>query len=176
MLSGRGGGSLTPEGRQQAEQLADRLAGRGIAAIHASPQLRTRETAEAVGRRLGVPVEVVPALDEIDFGAWTGRTFVNLAGDPAWDAWNNRRSVARIPGGETMAEAVARAVGHMRQAASGAPLLCVTHCDIIRGVVAEGLGLSFDNMLRFDVDPASVSTVLIERRGERVLRLNEGHE
>jgi broad specificity phosphatase PhoE len=49
----------------------------------------------------------------------------------------------------------------------------VTHCDIIRGVIAHYLGLSLDNILRFDVEPASISTIEINRWGGRVRSINE---
>src|SRR5260221_10448635 len=39
---------LTPEGRRQAQALADFLAPRPLAAIYSSPMLRARRTAEAV--------------------------------------------------------------------------------------------------------------------------------
>src|ERR1700716_1700771 len=39
---------LTPEGRRQAQALADFLAPRKLAAIHSSPMLRARRTAETI--------------------------------------------------------------------------------------------------------------------------------
>jgi broad specificity phosphatase PhoE len=174
-LTGRGGGGLTEEGRAQAERLAARLGDRGIRAIHASPQTRTRETAAVVAERIGVAVEVAPALDEVDFGEWTGRSFAELDGDPAWTHWNSARGSARVPGGESMGEAVDRAQAHVDAVVSDAgPVLCVTHCDIVRGLVARWLGLDLDNLLRFDVDPGSLTAVAIEHGGGRVMTLNEG--
>ncbi|PTQ07891.1 histidine phosphatase family protein [Sphingomonas oleivorans] len=176
VLTGRlGAAPLTGQGRAQARLLADALAGRGISAIHASPRQRTQETAAIIAERLGLAVETVPALDEIDFGAWSGRSFAVLEGDPAWHRWNEARSIALPPGGESMAAAVERAAAHMEQlgAAGRTGVLCVTHCDIIRGLIAYYLGLGLDNMLRFDIDPASVSRLVVGDRGGRILTLNE---
>jgi broad specificity phosphatase PhoE len=44
--------------------------------------------------------------------------------------------------------------------------------DIIRGVIAHYLGLDLDHMLRFDIDPGSISTLLLDGQGARVTRIN----
>nr|WP_315380237.1 histidine phosphatase family protein [uncultured Sphingomonas sp.] len=181
VLSGRSARSpLSAAGHSQAQWLAAHF-GREepIAAIHTSPRERTRATAEIIGGRIGVRAQVVEALDEVDFGAWTGRSFDELERDPAWREWNRQRSAVRPPDGEKMAEATARAVGHLDalvQRGWNGTLLCVSHCDIIRGVIAHYLGLGLDRLLAFDVDPGSVSTLLIGNWGARLLKLNGGQE
>lgn len=181
ILSGRSARSpLSAAGRAQAQWLAAHFARQGpIAAIHCSPRERARATAEIIGVRIGVPAQVIDALDEVDFGTWTGRSFDDLEHDPDWRAWNRRRSEVRPPNGERMAEATARAVGHLDalvQRGGGGTLLCVSHCDIIRGIVAHYLGLGLDRLLAFDVDPGSVSTLLLGHWGARLLKLNGGQE
>jgi len=181
VLSGRSARSpLSAKGRAQAQWLAAHFAlGEPIAAIHSSPRERAQATAEIIGRRIGTPVQVVDALDEIEFGAWTGRSFAELEREPEWHAWNRERSVTRPPNGENMDEATARAVGHLDGLVArswNGTLLCVSHCDIIRGIVAHYLGLATDRLLAFDVDPGSVSTLLLGNWGSRLLKLNGGQE
>lgn len=175
VLSGRAGAApLTAAGRAQAARLARWAMRHGVSIIHASPRTRTAETAALVAEAVGVEVQHNDALDEIDFGAWNGRAFADLDGDPLWDDWNRRRSVAPTPGGETMALAVARATAHVEALGQGGTAsLCITHCDIIRGVIAYYLGLSLDHLLRFDIDPGSVSTIAFGRDGARITRINE---
>ncbi len=171
-LTGHGPeGGLTPRGREEAAAAAETLATRGVAMLYASPRRRTQETAAVIGARCGLAVTTAEALDEIDFGDWTGRRFEDLAGDPAWDRWNNARASAAPPGGETMAAAVARAVAFVEGIATG-PVACVSHCDVIRGVVAHYLGLSLDNLLRFEVAPASVTTLDLWPGGATVVEVN----
>jgi ribonuclease H / adenosylcobalamin/alpha-ribazole phosphatase len=177
LLSGRSGASpLSNKGRVQAAGLAD-WPGMGLLnAIHASPRARAVETASIIAAARGVDIVIVADLDEVDFGEWNGLAFAELESDPRWHEWNVCRSTSRAPGGETMGAAVERAVHHMERFAAehpGATLLCVTHCDIIRGVVAHYLGLSLDNLLRFEVDPGSITTMVIDPNGGRVTRLNE---
>lgn len=177
VLSGRKEGiPLTERGGKQARSLAEMLATTPIAAVHTSPVQRARETAAEIARRSQNTMEVVELLDEIDFGEWTGRRFAELDGDPAWAEWNERRSQAAPPDGESMAAAQSRALEHLRDTArrfAGGTVAMVTHCDIIRGVIAAILGLSLDNILRFAVDPASVSRVAAGEWGESLLSLNE---
>lgn len=172
-LTGRGPeGGLTPGGRAEAQGAAEVLARRGVTALHASPRRRTQETAALIAERCGATVHSTQALDEIDFGAWTGRRFDALAGDPEWDRWNTARASAVPPGGETMAAAVARAVDFLETLESEGPVACVSHCDVIRGVVAHHLGLSLDNLLRFEVAPASITTLDLWPGGGSVVEVN----
>ncbi len=167
--------ALNAAGRNETVALTQRLARRGVTAIATSPRRRTVETAAILGQGLGVTPVTAGALDEIDFGAWSGARFSDLDGDPAWRHWNAVRGTAPTPGGETMAAAVARAMAHLeglvRQ--GGGPVLCVSHCDVIRGVIAHALGLSLDNILRFEIAPASVSWVQVHGQGlAHVLTIN----
>jgi broad specificity phosphatase PhoE len=189
-LSGRMDGvPLSEAGRAQAAALARGLAARltdePIDRIVCSPLERTRETAAAIAAACHLPApEPVPALVEIDMGDWTGAAFEDLHG-PAWDAWNAQRGTARIPGGETMAEAQARIVAWLTQTAAaqggddddgdrdGACIALVSHSDMIRGAVAFALDLPLDHLLRFDIGPASVSGIVVGDWGARLLSLNE---
>ena len=177
VLTGRRPGvPLSDEGRAHAARVAEDIAARdSVAAIYASPRERTQETATIIADRLGLRVGTAAALDEVDFGDWTGRSFAELDGDAGWQHWNAARSLARAPNGEAMGEAVARAVAYLEAIAASAPVgpvMCVTHCDIIRGVIAHYLGLDLDRLLRFDVDPGSVSTLVVGDWGGKVTMMN----
>lgn len=157
--------------------LARRLESVALHTVQASPVQRARETAEAIAAtRPGIVVQIAEALDELDFGDWSGRAFAELEADPQWHTWNERRSAAVTPAGESMAQAQARAWQHIEQTADANPdriVAMVTHCDIIRAVVAHALGLSLDAIHRFDVDPASVSRLVVGEWGAKLLSLNE---
>ena len=168
--------SLSKEGLEQAEIVADLLGVEQLAAVYSSPRERAWYTAREVADAHELKVEVSDALDEVDFGDWTGMSFDALEGDPLWQQWNETRSQARPPAGESMTEAVARAVAAIEAFAAahdGASIAAVSHCDVIRGVIAHYLGLSLDNILRFDVDPASVSRLTVGSWGARVMTVNE---
>ena len=85
VLAGRTPGvGLTERGRAEIAAACERLAGEHIAALYASPLQRTRESAEIVSERLGLPIEFRDDLIELDFGEWTGTTFDAIRDDPRW--------------------------------------------------------------------------------------------
>ncbi len=172
VLSGRSEIGLSALGRDEAHALARRLHSTGIEAIYASPRARTLDTAAIVAQHLGLSVQIDEALDEIDFGEWTGQPFDDLAGDARWHDWNAHRGTAQVPGGETMTMAVER-IRWFIEGIAVERALCVTHCDMIRGLVAAYLGLGLDRMLTFDCDPASLTTLARQAHGTRIVTLNE---
>lgn len=168
--------ALSAEGLEQAEIVADLLGIEPIAAVYASPRERAWYTARAIADAHELQVQTVDGLDEVDFGDWTGMAFNDLEGDPAWTEWNEARETARPPGGESMVEAVERARTALEAIAAdhkGETVACVSHCDIIRGVIAHYLGLPLGNLLRFDIDPASVSRLALGGWGARIMTVNE---
>jgi probable phosphoglycerate mutase len=168
--------ALSREGLEQAVIVADLLGVEPIAAVYSSPRERAYYTAREIADRHEQKVRVADTVDEIDFGDWSGRSFSDLADDLQWRHWNEARATARAPGGETMGEACQRAVAALedmaREHADGTVAI-VSHCDIIRGIIAHYLGLSLDNILRFDIAPASVSRLAVGGSGGRVISVNE---
>ena len=163
-------------GKAQSERLAERFANEAVASIHTSPLERAVETSEPIATRLGKALEIREDIAEIDFGAWSGTSFEALAQDPRWAAWNNARSNSRPPYGETMLEAQVRIVSAMEQLRSRRPdgsVILVSHSDVIKAALLYHLGLPLDAHTRFDIDPASISTVVVGDWGSKVLRLNE---
>jgi broad specificity phosphatase PhoE len=92
---------LAPEGREQAEALAKRLAGLRIDRVISSPMIRALETARIAGN--GCPVETDVRLREMDYGHWEGLVAAEIdARDPELRArWEEDPAVTRPPGGET---------------------------------------------------------------------------
>lgn len=178
-LAGRMQGiRLGEAGRAQAERLAERIRREQIAAIHASPRERTQETAAAVAAACGVErVSVDPELDEVDFGTdWEGQNFESLDRDPLWRRWNSIRSLTRTPGGERMLDVQCRALGLLERLVAqhaGAALVLVSHSEVIRAIVSYVLGLPTDSWNRFDIAPASITTVAIGDWGAKLVGLNE---
>jgi broad specificity phosphatase PhoE len=177
-LAGRTSGiRLGPAGRAQAERLAERMRRESFAAIHASPRERSQETAYAISTVCGVgPIETDDGLDEIDFGGWSGKTFAELNDDPDWQFWNAERARARTPAGETMGHVRDRALNCMRRARAAHPhraVVLVSHADVIKAVVCDVLAMPDEACARFDISPASITTVVSGDWGARVLTLNE---
>ena len=130
VLAGRMPGvGLTERGRAEIAAVAERLAGENIAALYASPLQRTRESAEIVSERLGLPIVFRDDLIELDFGEWTGTTFDAIRADPRWRSWSQHRSLAKIPGGETMRAVQLRVVEAMLEIGEPSPRRGLRGCQ-----------------------------------------------
>lgn len=70
--------SLSDAGRRQADVLARRLAGIRFDRVISSPLFRAQETAEILTRG-AVGIETDPRLKEMDYGAWEGQTYQQIA-------------------------------------------------------------------------------------------------
>ena len=177
VLAGRTAGvGLSPHGRAEIAAVAERLADEKITALYSSPLQRTRDSAEILSARLGVPIEYRDDLIELDFGEWTGLTFDAVRKDERWHVWSTCRSIASVPGGESMRdlqERVVRALFQLRQAHREATALIVSHGDVIRAALLFALGMPLDFYWRIEIGLASLSTIDINDSGIRVLAVNE---
>jgi len=159
-LIGRADIGLNKQGRNEAARAADACRRLGVGVVASSPRRRARETAEIIAEPLGCRVEVVDAFDEVDYGLWSGKQFVELVADPDWRRFNDERDDAHIPGGEAL-DAVSRRIR------AGLEELCVrhrhrdivvvTHAEIIRGALL--LADSRSRTSLFQPEPASITPV-----------------
>ena len=177
-IAGRASGvHLNEEGRNQAQALAERLAPIPLRAVYSSPLERAMETAACVARRHRLRVRPAPGLNEIEFGAWTGRTLAELQAVAEWRQFNACRSGTRIPGGETMAEVLARGLLELERLwvlhpDEGEVVALVSHGDVLRVLLTRIMGTGIDLLDRVEVSPASVTVVRYRDSGQRVLLLN----
>lgn len=177
-LAGRSPGvRLGPAGRAQALRLGERMQRERFEVIAASPRQRTQETAQAISAACGIgPIVTREELDEIDFGCWSGKTFAELNEDIGWRCWNEHRATARTPAGESVEQVRERVCACMEDLAQKHPdtgVAMVSHADVIKAAVCHVLGLPDDAGFRFDIDPASLTVIVMGAWGSKLLRLNE---
>ena len=177
VLAGRMPGvGMTERGRAEIASQAERLAREKIAAIYASPLQRTRETAEIVSARLSLSIEFRDDLLELDFGEWTGATFDAIRADPRWQAWSTQRSLAAIPGGESMRAVQQRIVAAMielNERHLHETVVLASHGDVIRAALLYALGMPLDFYNRIEIGQGSISTIQMQPSGIRVTTLGE---
>lgn len=82
IMQGQTQGELNQQGREQALQVARRLASEPFDAIIASDLHRAVETAEIIAQPHALPVQTTPLLRERDWGSFTGRYIPDLRGQP----------------------------------------------------------------------------------------------
>jgi broad specificity phosphatase PhoE len=177
VLVGRKAGvALDDRGVAQARHLAGRLAGCGITRIKSSPQRRAWQTALPLAAAAALAPEIATAFDEIDFGAWTGRSFEALASDPRWQRWNTQRGDSRAPGGESMGEVAQRVIGGIKAAAAANPGGCVaivSHAEPIRAAVLHFRGLPLDAFDQIAIEPASLTVLDVDGERGTLLGVNQ---
>lgn len=174
------GAPLNARGRTEAARVADlvhRIGRDGWpdlptpSVVVSSSMLRAGQTAAAIGRRIGVRVEVDDAFAEARFGDWEGLTADQIAaewpGQPA--SWLRDPHVLAV-GGESMADVahrVSAAARRLAQEHAGRTVVVATHTVAIRAGIGALVGLDPAGWSRLRVPPASVS----------ILRLwPDGHE
>lgn len=169
------GVSLDDTGRQQADQLVDRLESTPLDAIYSSPLERALETAAPLARRRNLEIVQIPELGELRFGEWQGRTYAELESDPLWKRFNDFRSSAAAPGGELMLEAQVRMVRALSAIAArhaSGSVAVFSHADAIKSALMHFLGIPLDFHLRLDIPPASVSRIEMSPDFARILGIN----
>ncbi len=130
---------LSARGLAQADALGRRLAAQAPGAIVSSDLPRAWQTAQAVARHSGLPIEPSALLQERNFGDLRGRAYDTLGFDPM-------RLTEAPPGGESAPQFAARvaaafaAMQQWQQALAG-DLVVVTHGLFIRVLLAESLRL-----------------------------------
>jgi len=166
---------LNETGREESHALAERLVSEKIQRIFTSPLERCRETAEPIASRSGLELRTVDALNEVDFGEWTGKTFTELDKMDSWKQWNLFRSGARVPGGESMFEVQTRMVGLIDQLRREFPdqrIALVSHGDPLRALLLHFLGSPTEFIRRLELSPGSVSVMTISDWEVQVRCLN----
>jgi probable phosphoglycerate mutase len=168
--------SLDELGRRQAQALADRFSRERVDVVQTSPRRRCQQTARPIAGRIGVPARIVAAVDEINCGEWSGRTFAELGGNPKWREWNASRATARPPGGESMAEVQLRIIGHlerMRSIHPGGRIVIVSHCDVIRAALLHCRDTPLDHYGQISLGPAAVAILEIDAKGHGPIIVEE---
>jgi broad specificity phosphatase PhoE len=110
----------------------------GIAALWTSPLRRARDTAAIVGERLRLEATVLQGLIESDRGAWEGEPIDEIVSRTPrlYDAFVAAQEDFVFPGGESLADQVARTCDALDVIAAGAmPALVVAHAGTIRAAL-----------------------------------------
>jgi broad specificity phosphatase PhoE len=154
---------LNTTGRDQAAELAERVAGDGIAALWSSDLSRASETAEVVGARLGLEPRFDPRLREANRGRWEGRLFGDVAQEEPelFAAWTRAGPEWRFPGGESLLEQqqrVAQCVEEIR-ADGEFPALAVCHGGSIRVMLCLSDPRGLAAFHTFDIPNTAVTAV-----------------
>jgi phosphoserine phosphatase len=167
--------ALNETGLRQAEAAARSLANAGITAIYTSPLSRARQTAEAIGAALGLPVNEMDELTDFNFGAWQGLTpkEVEARYHDLHHQWFNDPANLHIPGGETLKDVrlrVLEGLGRLISAHADQTVALVTHKVICKVMLLAILDVDNSGFWRLEQDNSAIS-VFERHYGRYVLTL-----
>jgi broad specificity phosphatase PhoE len=144
---------LDHHGRAGASELVGRLP--SVDFCWTSPELRSRQTAEA----LGLSAHAQPMLRECNYGRWAGKTFSEVAATEP-DAANSWLSdpAAAPHGGEPIVDLMRRvAIWLAEEKARDQRSIAVTHSTIIRAAIVHVMDAPAQSFWRIDIAPLSVT-------------------
>jgi len=146
---------LNDTGRRQAQELAERVADRGIVSLWSSDLSRAQETANIVGARLGLEAKLDPRLREANRGEWEGRLFIELEREQPerYAEWRRAGESFRFPGGESLVEQQERVCAALRdiRATDQLPALVICHGGSIRVILCSRDRRGLDAFHDFEV-------------------------
>lgn len=168
--SGVPGPSLNARGRTEAAMAADIIhhIGRDMWAdlptatdLVSSPMIRAQETAQFVGRRLGLTPRLDDRFAEADFGEWEGLNRAEV--EKRWPGdlarWHHDGDFA-MPGGESLGslgKRVQAGVDDLIAAGVDRTVVVVCHAVTIRAAVGLALGTPIANWERVRITAGSVT-------------------
>jgi alpha-ribazole phosphatase len=156
--------ALSPEGVRRAELIFERLRGEHFDAIYTSPKQRCAEAARILAAGRSCPVTPNDALRELDFGAFEGLSYDDIAQRyPAvYRHWMEDPTGTEFPSGETfcqMSSRVLEAVRGLISRHSGQSIALVTHGGPIRVILADALGMPLANIFRIEQRYSAINRV-----------------
>lgn len=145
LTDGHGDPPLAPEGREQAERVADRLVDQRIDAIYVTTLCRTVQTAAPLAARIGLEPVVEPDLREVFLGEWESGLFrqrvaemdpiaIRMFTEERWDL---------IPGGEPADEFSGRVERGLARIVAAHPdqrVAVFAHGGVIGEAVRQAVG------------------------------------
>jgi len=139
--------------------LADVLAHQELASIVSSPLLRARETAEPIGLRTGLPVEIGERLIDREYGPWAGKSKDEVAA-----RWGSVDNAPEIEPTQAVVDRPVAALAEACDRSSGGAVLVVSH-DAVNSVVLPIFDARLDDVGTIPQD--TVCFNVIERRDAR---------
>jgi broad specificity phosphatase PhoE len=168
---------LSPRGHEQAAALAAYLHRQRFDALYASPMRRVQQTIAPLLTN-GVPKPIIiPQLQEVDFGDWTGLTWDDVKARFQISAfqWLDQLECASIPNAECAKTFRARlepVLTELLHRHGGQRVGVVCHGGVIRMLLAILLNMPLSKMAAFEIDYASITQVAILQHKIEVQLLN----
>jgi broad specificity phosphatase PhoE len=157
---------LSGAGRAQARWLAHQLQRANVSTIFSSDLSRAQETAEIITAQSGSNTAVTLSSEwrEIDFGAWEGLTYTEVA-----ERFEGQLGFFTDPehygpvGGETLVQVLRRVetalIEHVYADVTEGDIVIVSHGGPLRILLCRVLGMALNQQWQLRLDPGSLSAL-----------------
>jgi len=147
-------------------------------AIYCSPMLRARQTAEAIGKLVNLPVQTHSGLNDINFGELQGFTVEDAA--QRWPevvtSWIHTPETTRFPGGDGLADLHKRSMAMLAELVDVYPkqtVVLVGHTVVNRVILLGVLGLGHDRFWHLGQDNCAINVFVAKNGDFTLVSLNE---
>ncbi len=164
-VQGWGDPPLSETGKAQAKRLEPRLARTDFSAVYSSDLRRTTETAQLSCP--GAEVRLETRLRELNFGAWEGRTWAEVAerDADAVNTWYTEPYGNAPTDGEAYGELKTRVQAWLGTLPQTGRVLAFTHGGPIRTILYGLTGIPNAQAWRFEVGAASLTKLVLGDAG-----------
>jgi 2,3-bisphosphoglycerate-dependent phosphoglycerate mutase len=158
---------------KQAHALADGLLGRGIEVLYSSDLGRALQTAEIIGAKLNLSINVDPRLRERHLGSMQGLTKEEFQRrcPEEWAAFDTGDPDYVFPGGESARQRYERSVACVEELAQRHPkdnVLVVTHGGVLNGLFYKAIDIPLFKPRRFSLFNAAINSFSVKNDSWRV--------
>lgn len=174
---GRTNLELTSRGLAEAERLSARIATRWQpAAIFCSPLKRCVVTAGEISAACRRDIQLIDALNDIDYGSWQFRTYDKMKTQypELYETWLSAPERMQFPKGESLRDVATRSTDALRRILSHTgDVIAVAHDSVNRVLLCQLLGLPLSAYWQFVQEPCCINEIEINDRSTRIIRLND---
>jgi phosphoserine phosphatase len=170
---------LSELGRAQARATAKYVAAVWRpAVVYTSPMQRCVATGAAIAEACAVTSKILPALNDLDYGAWQWKTHdeIRVAFPDQYSRWHKTPHLFRFPGGESLQDLVARAgdaLRHVLDEHDERIVVLVGHDSLNRALFTQFLEQPLSAYWRLVFEPCGISEIDFDADTALVRRVNQ---
>jgi len=163
------------EARRAAQWISKR---RRPTTVYTSPRRRCIDTGGTIATRCEVNTQVLPCLDDLDYGDWQSKTHEAVAAEyPAlYRRWRTAPQFVRFPNGESLQDLLARAADAVRVALEKHPrqtIVMVGHDSLNRAVLMHILDQPLSAYWKLAQAPCAINEISLTLDRAAVVSINQ---
>lgn len=153
---------LDAVGREEGLLVGERLKAEKIRAVYSSPLSRAKETAEVIARFYNLEVQVLPGLNDLNFGEWEGLSLTSVKRQypDLYQQWLQAPHQVVFPGGEGLDAVLSRAMKVIEEIIERHPeetVALVSHRVVLKVVICSLLGLDNSHFWNIGQDTTAIN-------------------